>query len=187
MCLCVSVSMCVCVCVFVCARRCYWENRDVVLFVLETLDRQHLSHDFFETATGRSWLSRCEQILTQLVSSGSLSLSLSLSHSRALSLSLSRPLSLALSLVLSFSLSLSLSLSLPPRMSFVAISFVAISFVAISLRSAPHTLHFVRFSLCLSPFRPISLSLALSLFLSPSACVVRGCLIANTSSPSLYT
>jgi hypothetical protein len=41
-----------------------------VLFVLETLDRQHLALDFFQTAHGRSWLSRCEHLLSHLVSSG---------------------------------------------------------------------------------------------------------------------
>ena len=50
--------------------RCYWESRDLVLFVLETLDRQHLALDFFQTAHGRSWLSRCEHLLSHLVSSG---------------------------------------------------------------------------------------------------------------------
>ena len=53
--------------------RCYWENKDIILFILETIDRQQLSHvtswqqsgqfdifdkDFFETETGRTWLQR---------------------------------------------------------------------------------------------------------------------------------
>ena len=46
---------------------CYWESRDIMLFVLETLDRQRLAHDFFDTDTGRSWLSRAEHLLAHLV------------------------------------------------------------------------------------------------------------------------
>ena len=45
---------------------CYWESRDIMLFVLETLDRQRLAHDFFDTDTGRSWLSRAEHLLAHL-------------------------------------------------------------------------------------------------------------------------
>jgi len=42
---------------------CYWENRDTMLFLLETIDKQQMDYDFFETEAGKSWLRECEKLM----------------------------------------------------------------------------------------------------------------------------
>ena len=45
------------------AHWCYWESRDLVLFMQLILHRQAASQDFLETAEGRSWLRSADRLL----------------------------------------------------------------------------------------------------------------------------
>lgn len=49
------------------AHWCYFENKDLMLFLLEEIERQQMEHDFFETEQGRAWLRNASELLGKMV------------------------------------------------------------------------------------------------------------------------